>query len=132
MAKKGVKSVEEQLAEAQKQKDQIETASNGILAILEPGPMEFMPLFDQMEKPSVSKHGQDAAKWRKDPITVLKLSPMSTAMLYEKELFFIGQLQDVILADPENWWEQVDGLTKPLAAAIADKLQAFVDNGGVS
>lgn len=111
-------------------KDQIACANDGMLAMLEPGPVKFMPLFDKMEKASTAKHGQNASKWRELPVSSLRLSPSATTFLYEAELLFIGQLQDRILESPETWWEKVSGLTAPIAAAIADKLSDFVSRGG--
>lgn len=111
-------------------KQSIESASDGMIALIEPGPLKFMPLFDQMEKASPKKHGTNAAKWRELPLSELRLSPVSTSMLYEADILFIGQLQDRILNDPENWWETIDGMTAPIAAAIADKLSDFAKKGG--
>lgn len=122
-----IRDVRMRISEA---KEHIESASNGMLAILEPGPVKFMPMFDRMEKAVPAKHGQNAQKWRELPVSALKLSPISTSLLYEAEILFIGQLQDVILADPEAWWEKITGLTKPIAAAVADKLTDFVKSGG--
>ena len=101
-----------------------------MLALLEPGRIKFMPLFDQMEKASPTKHGTNAGKWRELPLSVLRLSPVSTSVLYEAAILFIGQLQDLILADPDDWWTEIEGLTAPIAAAIADKLAAFAKKGG--
>ena len=112
------------------QKDLIESASDGMLALLEPGPIKFMPLFDQMEKASPTKHGTNAAKWRELPVSALRLSPASTSLLYEAEILFIGQLQDRVLDDPEGWWESIDGLTAAIAAAIFDKMDNFAKKGG--
>ena len=111
-------------------KDLIDSASDGMLALIEPGPIKFMPLFDQMEKASPTKHGTNAGKWRELPLSVLRLSPVSTSVLYEAEILFIGQLQDLILADPDDWWTEIEGLTAPIAAAIADKLADFAKKGG--
>lgn len=108
----------------------IEASNNGIISLIEPGPDKFMPLFDKMEKASPTKHGTNAGKWRERPISILKLSPTATNLLYEAEILFIGQLQDCILKDPAAWWEAIMGLTEPIAAAIADKLNAFAKKGG--
>lgn len=113
-------------------KDQISSASDGMLAILEPGPVKFMPLFDKMEKASVQKHGPNASKWRELPLTALKLSPTSTSLLYEADVLFIGQLQDRIMDDPNQWWESIPGLTQPIAASVADKLADWVAKGGAN
>ena len=111
-------------------KEMIACSNNGMIALIEPGPKEFMPLFDRMEKPVPEKHGTNAGKWREQPLTMLKLSPASTDLLYSAEILFIGQLQDRILADPDSWWSEIAGLTLPIAAAIADKLADFSKKGG--
>lgn len=108
----------------------INITSDGMLALIEPGPMKFMPLFDQMEKASPTKHGTNAAKWRERPISDLRLSPVATTLLYDADILFIGQLQDRVLEDPADWWQTVEGLTAPIAAAIADKLSDFASKGG--
>jgi hypothetical protein len=111
-------------------KQSITANSNGMLSLIEPGPLKFMPLFDQMEKASPTKHGTNAGKWRELPLSALRLSPASTSLLYEADILFIGQLQDRILEDPEKWWCDIAGLTAPIAAAIADKLADFSKKGG--
>ena len=45
-------------AEIRSTKNLIESSNDGILQILEPGPAEFMPLFDRMEKATPEKHGK--------------------------------------------------------------------------
>ncbi len=111
-------------------KQSIDTANDGMIALIEPGPVKFMPLFDSMEKANTKKHGTNAAKWRELPVSELRLSPGATSLLYAAEILFIGQLQDRVLADPENWWTEIEGITAPTAAAIADKLADFVKKGG--
>lgn len=128
------REVAEQLAELREDikslKQSIDIASDGMLALLEPGPLKFMPLFDQMEKASPTKHGTNAAKWRERPVSDLRLSPLATSLLYESDVLFIGQLQDRVLDDSADWWQQIPGLTAPIAAAIADKLSDFARKGG--
>lgn len=111
-------------------KELISGSNDGIIKLIEPGPMAFMPLFDQMEKADPKTHGKNAAKWREEPVSVLRLSPTSTELLYAAEILFIGQLQDRILEDPQEWWKSVEGLTLSIAAAIADKLSDFASKGG--
>ena len=111
-------------------KELISGSNDGIIKLIEPGPMAFMPLFDQMEKADPKTHGKNAAKWREEPVSVLRLSPTATELLYAAEILFIGQLQDRILEDPQEWWKSVAGLTLSIAAAIADKLSDFASKGG--
>lgn len=108
----------------------IDCSNTGMLSLIEPGPQEFLPLFDKMEKADQEVHGKNAGTWREQPLSMLKLSPASTALLYEAEILFIGQLQDRIIQDPDTWWSFIEGLTLPIAAAIADKLEAFSKKGG--
>lgn len=108
----------------------ISSSNDSVLAVIEPGPAEFMPLFDRMEKAQPEKHGANASKWREKPIALLRLSPTASACLIEAEILFIGQLQDRILDAPTDWWEHIPGLTAPIAAAIADKLTDFAGKGG--
>lgn len=110
--------------------EQLNTAADGMVAMLEPGPVKFMPLFDKMEKASAQKHGPNAAEWREKPIAVLRLSPAAMSLLTAAELLFIGQLQDRIMADPGEWWQKIAEMTQPMAAAVADKLNDFVKKGG--
>lgn len=111
-------------------KELISSSNNGMLKLIEPGPLEFMPLFDKMEKADPEQHGENAARWREEPVSVLRLSPASTELLYAAEILFVGQLQDRILDDPDDWWKTVAGMTLPIAAAIADKLADFAKKGG--
>lgn len=111
-------------------KETINIAGDGMLALIEPGPGMFMPLFDKMEKASPTKHGTNAARWRERPVSDLRLSPLATSLLYEADILFIGQLQDRVLDDPADWWQEIPGLTVPIAAAIADKLADFARKGG--
>ena len=111
-------------------KEAIDSSSDGMLALIEPGPAVFMPLFDQMEKASPTKHGTNAGKWREMSVSSLRLSPVATSLLYDAEILFIGQLQDRVLDDPADWWKEITGLTVSIAAAIADKLADFARKGG--
>ncbi len=110
-------------------KSMIDGTNNGMLAVLEPGPQKFMPLFDRMEPADTKLHGKNAQQWRELPLSKLRLSPVATNSLIEADILFIGQLQDRILENDE-WWKDVDGITEPIAAAIADKLTDFVTKGG--
>lgn len=92
-------------------KDLIESCNNGMLTIIEPGPDEFLPLFDRMAKADPETHGKGSDHWRERPIGVLRLSPMASNCLIDAGIVFIGQLQDMILADPTQWWEDTAGLT---------------------
>ena len=117
-------------AEIRSVENLIDSSNDGMLAILLPGPSEFMPLFDRMEKAEPKKHGKNAGNWREKPISVLRLSPLASNALIEADIVFIGQLQDLILADPDDWWTETANLTDAVAAAIADKLNDFISKGG--
>jgi hypothetical protein len=122
-------SLQEVREEIRTLKDLINSSNDGMLALLEPGPVEFMPLFDQMEKADPKTHGRNAEAWREKPVSVLRLSPAASHLLTEADIVFIGQLQDRILESPD-WWTDVEGMTEPMAAAIADKLTDFAKKGG--
>ena len=105
-------------AEIRSLKELIDSANDGMLAIVEPGPAQFLPLFDRMEKPDVKKHGSpNAAELRERPIAVLRISPLATNVLLDADIVFVGQLQDLIVADPDDWWEEIDGMSDAIAAA---------------
>lgn len=126
--------LKEQLSEVRSEirsiENLIDSSNDGMLAVLEPGPSEFLPLFDTMEKADPDTHGVNAVDWREKPISVLRLSPVASNSLIEAGIVFIGQLQDRIIEDPDDWWQGIDGLNEVIAAAIADKLADFVSKGG--
>lgn len=107
----------------------IAATNDGMLAVLEPGPKEFMPLFDRMEKSDPKIHGKNAVKWREQPVSMLRLSPLAANLLIQADILFLGQLQDRVLSG-DDWWKTVSGLTAPVAAAITDKMIAFAAKGG--
>lgn len=109
----------------------VDSSNEGMLATIEPGPVEFMPLFDRMETSNPKTHGKNAGEWREHPIAVLRLSPVASTLLIDSGILFIGQLQDRIL-DSDEWWESVAKLEAPMAAAIADKLIEFAKKGGAA
>lgn len=99
---------------------------HSLFMFLKPGPSEIMPLFDRMEPADEEKHGAHSDEWRKEPVAALRLSLIATNLLASADVLFVGQLQDRIQEKPANWFEAVDGLTAPMAAAIADKLNDFI------
>lgn len=117
-------------AQAQSIRDAIAGTKDALFRFLEPGAVDFLPLFDRMEPADKKKHGEHAAEWRKDPISALKLSPIANKLLIDAEIILVGQLQDMVLAAPGEWWERIDGLTASVAAAIADKLNDFIFRDG--
>ncbi len=118
-------------AEVNALRDSIAGAKDSLFQLLEPGVMEFMPLFDKMEPADPEKHGESADQWRRDPISALRLSAHAAGLLIDADVIVIGQLQDRVLDKPQDWWESIDGLTASVAAAIADKLNDFIyDDGG--
>jgi len=97
-----------------------------LLKFVTPGSVETFPLFDQMEPADEKQHGTGAAEWRKEPITALRLSAVAVQCLVAGDIVLVGQLQDVVLADAENWWKRIDGLSSGLADAIELKLDTFI------
>ena len=111
-------------------RDSIAGAKDSLYQMIEPGPAKMLPLFDRMEPADPEKHGDHASEWRKDPIAALRLSPLATKALIDSDIVAIGQLQDRVLDNPDNWWESIDGLSDAIAAAIVDKLNDFVLRDG--
>lgn len=101
-------------------------AKHSLYKFLAPGVTEIMPLFDTMEPADDEKHGSGSAEWRKDPLSVLKLSLPSINILNEADILFVGQLQDRVQDDADSWWESIAGMTAPVAAAIVDRLNEFL------
>lgn len=105
---------------------------HALFMFLKPGPAEILPLFDRMEPANEKKHGEGSSEWRKEPISALTLSLVATNLLTAADVIFVGQLQDRIQADDAAtnldaaWWEAIEGLTAPMAAAIADRLSDFI------
>lgn len=117
-------------AEVKELQDSISGAKDSLFRMLEPGVMEFLPLFDRMEPADPDKHGENAEQWRRDPISALRLSSQATTLLIDHDIVVVGQLQDRVLDSPEEWWERIGGLTAAVAAAILDKLNDFIYRDG--
>lgn len=98
-----------------------------LFVYLRPGPLEILPLFDRMEPPDEAKHGAHSDQWRKEPISALRLSLVATNLLTAADLIFVGQLQDRMQERPGDWWEQIEGLTAPVAFAIGDRMSEFIN-----
>jgi len=99
-----------------------------LLKFVAPGSPEILPLFDTMEPDNEEKQGARAGQWRKEPIAVLKLSAAAMRSLIAADIVLVGQLQDLILADPDEWHEEFDGISAGMAEAIASKFYAFVED----
>lgn len=104
----------------------ISGAKDSLFHVLEPGAMKALPLFDQMEPADEKTHGVGSDQWRQEPIGSLRLSAATNALLIAADVVLIGQLQDRVLASPANWYENIDGMGAPVAAAIVDKLNDFI------
>jgi hypothetical protein len=100
---------------------------HALFMFLRPGPGQIMPLFDRMDPADDDKHGTHSSEWRKEPIATLRLSLPACTALATADILFVGQLQDRVQADSREWWTKVDGLTNPMAQAIADKLNDFIN-----
>jgi hypothetical protein len=122
-AKEKYDRLRDELNEARDARD---GTKHALFMFLKPGPAEIMPLFDRMEPADEEKHGAHSDEWRKEPVAALRLSLIATNLLAAADVLFVGQLQDRIQAKPAAWFEAVDGLTAPMAAAIADKLNDFI------
>lgn len=99
---------------------------HSLFVFLRPGPMEILPLFDRMAPADEAKHGAHSEEWRKEPLSALRLSLVATGFLTAADVIFVGQLQDRVQDEPEDWWCAIDGLNSATAAAIADRLNDFI------
>lgn len=117
---------EDRRDELREAKDAREGTEHSLFMFLRPGPGKIMPLFDRMEPADDDKHGTNSSEWRKEPIAALRLSLVASTALATADILFVGQLQDRVQAD-NQWWEKVEGLTNPMAQAIADKLNDFIN-----
>jgi hypothetical protein len=107
-------------------RDALAGTKHALFMFLRPGRAEILPLFDRMEKADEEKHGKHSDEWRKEPISALRLSLVATNVLTAADVLLVGQLQDRVQADANAWFEKIEGLTPPMAAAIADKLNDFI------
>lgn len=122
-AKDGFEAAKEVLSGAREARD---GTKHALFMYLKPGPAEMLPLFDRMEPADEEKHGEGASEWRKEPISALRLSLIATNLLTAADVIFVGQLQDRVQADGDAWFEKIEGLTAPVAAAIVDRLNDFI------
>jgi hypothetical protein len=122
-AKEKYEAAKDELAAAREARD---GTKHTLFMYLRPGPAEIMPLFDRMESADEEKHGAHANEWRKEPISALRLSLVATNLLTAADVMFVGQLQDRVQAMPHDWWENIGGLTAPMALAIGDRLNDFI------
>lgn len=120
-------------ADAQRQvvaklREYVDGAKHGLLRFLTPlDGSEILPLFDRMEPADEELHGANADEWRLEPIAALKLSLESHNALVEAEVMLVGQLQDRVLKDPEDWWNSIPGLNFGSSAAVVDRLNDFIN-----
>lgn len=114
-------------AELAAEREARDGTKHALFVYLKPGPAEILPLFDRMEPANAERHGKQSDQWRKEPISALRLSLIATNLLTAADIVFVGQLQDRMLADGQTWWEKIDGLSAPVAAAIADRLHDFMN-----
>lgn len=119
----------------EKAKDHLQTleqmrdgAKHNLYRFLSPknGKFEFMPLFDKMDEADEQVHGRNSTAWRQEPIAALKLSLPSLQILADADIVLVGQLQDRVLAEPDDWWHKLPALSAGAAAAIVDRLNDFI------
>jgi uncharacterized membrane protein len=97
-----------------------------LLRFITPGSTEVLPLFDTMEPANENTQGAGATQWRQDPIAMLGLSAAALVALIAANIILVGQLQDRMQADPDEWAAELDGVTSGMAEAIAAKFHAYV------
>jgi len=98
-----------------------------LLRFVRPGSPDILPLFDTMEPANEKKQGLGAKEWRKEPIAVLGLSGVAMQALIKADLVLVGQLQDLLLADPDEWSAELEGISPGMAEAIAAKFYSYVE-----
>lgn len=124
-AKAKYEQAKQDLADAREARD---GSKHSLFKFLQPGAMKILPLFDRMDPADEEKHGAHADEWRQEPISAMRLSLVATNLLTAADVMFVGQLQDRVQDDPDAWWEKIDGLTAPVAMAIADQLNEFIND----
>lgn len=97
-----------------------------LLKFIRPGAIETYPLLDQMEPADEEKHGSRSGEWRKEPISVLRLSAAAIQFLIAAEIVLVGQLQDAILAQGE-WFQKIEGMSAGMADGVELKLTEFIN-----
>ena len=122
-AKEKYDRLRDELSQARDARD---GTKHALFMFLKPGPSDILPLFDRMEKADEEKHGAHSDEWRKEPVAALRLSLIATNLLAAADVLFVGQLQDRVQAKPDDWFAEIEGLTAPMAAAVADKLNDFI------
>ena len=98
-----------------------------LLRFVRPGSIDIFPLFDTMQPADEQKQGAGSTEWRKEPIAVLGLSAAALRALIGADIVLVGQLQDRMLADPDEWFAALEGVTSGMAEAIAAKFYAYVE-----
>lgn len=98
-----------------------------LLRFVTPGSPDVLPLFDTLEPADEEKQGAGAGEWRKEPIAVLGLSAAAMRALIAADIVLVGQLQDRMLADPDDWHAEIEGLSAGIGEAVAAKFHAYVE-----
>lgn len=98
-----------------------------LLHFVKPGTVDIMPLFDTMEPADEQKQGAGSTEWRKEPIAVLGLSAAALRALIEADIVLVGQLQDLLIKSPDDWYAEMATVTPGMAEAIAAKFHAYVE-----
>lgn len=101
-----------------------------LLRFIRPGSPDIMPLFDTMAEADESVQGPGATQWRGEPIAVLGLSAAALRALIAANVVLVGQLQDLMLADPEEWYAELEGVSRGMAEAIAAKFYEYTEDHG--
>jgi hypothetical protein len=122
------KQAHEDARKARREAEEVEHATvSMLLRFITPGSTDVLPLFDTMQPADERKQGIGAKQWRKDPIAVLGLSAAAMRALMAADIVLVGQLQDLLLADPEAWYAELAEITPGMAEAIAAKFHAYVE-----
>lgn len=118
----------EEIRAARKEAEDTQVATVKLLLhFVRPGTTDFFPLFDTMAPADEETQGTGATEWRKEPIAVLGLSAAAMRALIAADVVLVGQLQDLLIADPDAWYGEMDEVTAGMAEAIATKFHNFVE-----
>lgn len=118
------------LDDAREKLRELETSRDGskhsLYRFLNPQTGEIFPLLDTMEVTDEEVHGKGSIEWRKEPVSNLKLSLPAINALTSVDIVMVGQLQDRVMAQPDNWFESIPPLNNGTASAIVDRLNDFI------
>lgn len=122
------KAAYEEARDAVKEAKEVEHSTvTLLLRFVRPGSIDVLPLFDTMEPADEKKQGAGAKQWRGEPIAVLGLSAAALRAMIAADVVLVGQLQDMMLADPDEWYGEIGGISQGMAEGIAAKFYEYIE-----